>query len=128
MTEENKIMKFDNCSTILVGKNASKTGHVLVAHNEDDTECITQVHVVPRVQHKEGEVITFRDGSAVIPEVAETYAYTWTELRSLKEIGGEPFADSFFNEWGVAVVTDSCVGSKVSPEEKMKDGIGYAAV
>lgn len=127
MTEiMNKIMKSDNCSTIIVGKNASKTGHVLVAHNEDDTDCIAQVHVVPRVKHKEGDVITFRDGSAVIPEVEETYAYTWTELRSLKEIGGEPFADSFFNEWGVAVVTDSCVGSKLSPDEKMKDGMGYA--
>lgn len=127
MNETSKIFQdCYNCSTIIVGKNASKTGHVLVAHNEDDTECIAQIHVVPRVQHNEGEVLTFADGSAVIPQVAETYAYTWSELRSLKAIGGEPFADSFFNEWGVAVVTDSCVGSKVSPDEKMKDGLGYA--
>lgn len=121
-----EIIDFDNCSTIIVGKAASKTGHVLVAHNEDDSACITQIHVVPRVQHEEGEVLTFRDGSAVIPQVSETWAYTWTELRSVKEIGGEAFADSFFNEWGVAVVTDSCMGSKVSEDERMKDGIGYA--
>ncbi len=126
MTEMKKILTTDNCSTVIVGKNASKTGHVLVAHNEDDIDCIAQVHVVPRLRHKEGEVLTFGDGSAVIPQVAETYAYTWTEFRSLSELGGEPFADSFFNEYGVAVVTDSCVGSKVSPDEKMKDGIGYA--
>ena len=116
-----EIMQFDNCSTIIVGKHASKTGHVLVAHNEDDMECITQVHLVPRVKHEEGEVITFKDGSAVIPQVPETWAYMWTELRTLKGIGGEPFADSYCNEWGVAIVTDSCVGSKVSEDEKMKD-------
>ena len=118
--------QFDNCSTVIVGKNASKTGHVLVAHNEDDMECITQVHLVPRVKHEEGEVITFKDGSAVIPQVPETWAYMWTELRTLKGIGGEPFGDSYCNEWGVSIVTDSCVGSKVSEDEKMKDGLGYA--
>ena len=94
---KNEIMQFDNCSTIIVGKHASKTGHVLVAHNEDDMECIAQIHVVPRVQHNEGEVLTFKDGSAVIPQVPETWAYTWTELRTLKGIGGEPVGDSFFN-------------------------------
>ena len=30
----------DNCSTIIVGKNASKTGKVILAHNEDTPELI----------------------------------------------------------------------------------------
>ncbi|MCI6885796.1 MAG: C69 family dipeptidase [Lachnospiraceae bacterium] len=115
----------DNCSTVIIGKHASKTGHVLVAHNEDSA-CNVQIHMVPRVQHEEGETLTFADGSAVIPQVKETWAYMWSEFRSLKDIGGEPFSDSFFNEWGVIVVSDSCVGSKVSPDEPMKDGLGYA--
>ncbi len=115
----------DNCSTVIIGKHASKTGHVLVAHNEDSA-CNVQIHMVPRVQHEEGETLTFADGSAVIPQVKETWAYMWSEFRSLKDIGGEPFSDSFFNEWGVIVVSDSCVGSKVSSDEPMKDGLGYA--
>ncbi len=118
---------WDNCSTIIVGKNASKTGRVILAHNEDTPNCAAQVHLVPRMQHKEGETLTFADGSAVIPQAEETYGYIWTEFRALGgAYCGEPFADSFFNEWGVAVVSDSCVASKVSEDEKMKDGIGYA--
>ena len=29
-----------SCSTIIVGKDASATGYVLVAHNEDDYDCV----------------------------------------------------------------------------------------
>lgn len=116
----------DNCSTIIIGKNASKTGHVLLAHNEDDIGCISQVHLVPRLQHKESEYLTFADGSAVILQVPETNAYIWTEFRSsLHELGGQPFADSFFNEYGVAVVSDSCLSSHINPDETHKEGLGY---
>ena len=118
---KNQNVDWDNCSSILVGKNASKTGYVLMAHGEDDLNCISQLHKVPRMQHKEGEVLTFADGTAVIPQVPETYAYIWSEFRS---IGGEPFADGFVNEWGVSVATNSCVSTKESKEDH-KEGIGY---
>ena len=89
-------MKFhenwDNCSTIIVGKNASKTGRVLLGHNEDDMNCVVQTHMVPRMEHKEGEVLTFDDGDAVVPQVPVTWGYMWSELRCP---GGEPFADGF---------------------------------
>ncbi len=111
----------DNCSTIIVGKNASKTGRVILAHGEDDIDCVVQIHKVKRETHKEGEVLTFEDGNAVIPQVAETYAYIWSEMRCP---GGEAFADGFVNEWGVAVVSDSCVSTKVSTENHT-EGIGY---
>ena len=81
----------DNCSTIIVGKNASKTGKVILAHNEDTPDCTAQVHLVPRIKHKPGEVLTFADGTAVIPQVEETYAYMWSEFRALGEFGGEQF-------------------------------------
>ena len=74
---------WDNCSTIIVGKNASKTGRVILAHNEDTPNCAAQVHLVPRMQHKAGETLTFADGSAVIPQAEETYGYIWTEFRAL---------------------------------------------
>ncbi len=113
---------WDNCSTIIVGKNASATGYVLMAHSEDDMNCVCQNHVVPRMEHKEGEVLTFPDGPAVIPQVPVTWGYTWNEFRCP---GGEPFADGFVNEWGVAVASDSCVSTKES-KEKHGEGLGYA--
>ena len=115
-------MSFDNCSTIIVGKNATTTGHLLVAHNEDDPNCFVQSHLVPRMKHDAGETITFPDGSAVIPQVEETWAFYWSEFRAVK---GEPFADAFVNEWGVSVVSNGCVGSKQSENEPQTGGIGY---
>ena len=117
-----KVVDWDNCSTIIVGKNASVTGKVIMAHNEDTPNCVLQVVKVPRIKHKAGEVLTFADGDAVIPQVEETWAYMWSECRAL---GGEPFADGFMNEWGVAVASDSCVSTKESKLEH-GEGIGYA--
>ena len=65
---------FDNCSTIIVGKNASRTGHVLMSHNEDDMNCVVQIHHIPRMSHKEDEVLVFDDADRVIPQVSETLA------------------------------------------------------
>ena len=112
---------FDNCSTILVGRNATTTGYVLMGHGEDDMNCISQVHKVPRMKHAEGEVLTFADGDAVVPQVPQTWAYLWTEHRGP---GGEPFADGFLNEWGVAVGTNSCVSTKCAVEPH-REGLGY---
>ena len=99
---------FDNCSTIIVGKNASRTGHVLMSHNEDDMNCVVQIHHIPRMSHKEDEVLVFDDADRVVPQVSETLAYTWSEFRSPN---GESFADGFMNEYGVAVVSIGCGGS-----------------
>ena len=111
----------DNCSCFIVGKDATTTGKVLVGHNEDDSSCVTQLHKVPRMTHKEGDVITFDDGPRVIPEVPETYAYCWSEVRGP---GGATFADGFANEFGVIVVTNSCVASKESEDDPQPKGIG----
>ena len=100
--------QIDNCSTIIVGKNASATGKVLMAHNEDDMNCLVQTHVVPRKTHPDGETIVYKDGPAVIPQVKETCKYTWSEFRSPN---GESFADGFANEHGVVVVSNGCIGT-----------------
>lgn len=112
-----------SCSTIIVGKAASTTGYVLVGHSEDDYDCTIQVHKVPRIRHKDGETLSFADGSAVIPQVEETYAYQWSEYRCE---GGISFADGFLNEWGLLVVSNACRPSKLSEEEPQLDGMGYA--
>lgn len=112
---------WDNCSTVIVGKNASATGRVLLGHGEDDSNCICQVHKIPRMEHAEGEVLTFDDGTAVVPQVPVTWGYLWTELRCP---GGAAFADGFVNEWGVAVVTNSCVSTKEATEPYTAE-LGY---
>ena len=100
MADTEKYPRTD-CSTIIVGKNATTTGRVLVGHNEDDPGCMVQSHLVPRMQHAEGETVRFADGTAVIDQVPETCAYYWSEFRSLN---GEAFADAFINEYGVSVM------------------------
>ena len=105
------------CSTVVIGKAASATGRVLVGHNEDDDRSLVQVHSVPRMRHEEGEFVTFGDRPDVkIPQVKETAAFIWSEVR---RPGGISFGDSFFNEYGVAIVTNSC-----NPGKAPEDGNG----
>ena len=111
-----------NCSTVVIGKNATVTGKVLLGHNEDDNDCVVELHLVPRVKHREGETISFKDADAVIPQVPETYSYYWSEVRCK---GGISFADGFVNENGVAVVSNSCRPAK-TPVVDVELGVGYA--
>ena len=119
-----KFEKFDkgNCSTVVIGKDASVTGKVILGHNEDDSDSIVELHLVPRMKHREGETISFKDADAVIPQVPETYSYYWSEVRCK---GGISFADGFVNENGVAVVSNSCRPAK-TPVIDVELGVGYA--
>ena len=74
-----------NCFAVLVGKNASTDGSVLLAHNEDDPdEQMMNVYTVPR-NEKTGE-----------------------NKRIWIEFPGMEVADAALNEYGVAVVSDAC--------------------
>lgn len=99
-----------NCFSIIVGKDASTDGSVLVAHNEDDygTQIVNH-YLVPRQQHAPNETIVCRNG-LVIPQVAETYAFIWLEMPGME------FSDSFINEWGVVVASDACSSREDAPE------------
>ncbi len=97
------------CSTVIIGKRASVTGKVIIGHNEDDEGSITQYHLVPRIKHAPGETIQFDDAAAVIPQVEETLAYLWTDVKCE---GGISFADTFVNECGLAIVTNACRESR----------------
>ena len=110
------------CSTILVGKKASKTGRVIVAHNEDDMVCAVQSHIVPHRTHKEGETLRFDDGTAVVPQIAETLGYYWSEQRCP---GGESFSDAYINECGVAVVSNKGFTTWFPETDEDHQGLGY---
>jgi dipeptidase len=91
-----------NCFTILVGKNASSDGSVLVAHNEDDRNDhnFVELHKVPRIKHATGERQVFLNNTDSLDEVAETFAYFWIT-------GSKYVEDQYLNEWGVAVTSNS---------------------
>lgn len=111
------------CTSIIVGKKASKTGEVLLGHNEDNGGQLVMVqYIVPRMKHKPYEKIVLENGAAVIPQVEETWKYLWSETRSAE---GASFSDFFINEWGVAVTSDNCGPSRETNPELKDGGIGY---
>jgi len=106
-----------NCSTIIVGKDASASGNVLVGHNEDDGG----TQVVNFYKSKAGDFppdkIILKNGAATERE-SPSFASIWLEMP------GQDFADSFLNENGVLITSNSCP-SKESYGEIVDGGIGY---
>src|SRR6056297_603728 len=73
-----------NCYSLVVGKDASESGSLLMAHNEDDHgENLVNWFKVPRKVHEEGETITLQNG-AVVPRVDTTWEYLWLEMPGMK--------------------------------------------
>lgn len=98
------------CYTVVVGKNASADGYVMMAHNEDDeAPQIVNHHKVPRVKHPPGEKVKLLGGGEVA-QVEETWAYIWSEMP------GMLFSDSYINEWGVCIASDACPSREDHPE------------
>ena len=109
------------CSSLAAGKLATVDGSVLFGHNEDDSPCPTLMHVVPRVYHEPGEKIVMWDTGGTIDQVEGwTWAYLWSEMPGYK------FSDSYLNEWGVSIASDSAGSSReTQPYDLTDGGIGY---
>ena len=77
----------DKCTTIIVGKNATADGSVLLGHNEDWGQYLMPLRWNPREKHQPGETLRLRDGQA-IPQVEETYAFIWpaAECNGINEL------------------------------------------
>jgi dipeptidase len=77
----------DKCTTVIVGKNATADGSVLLGHNEDWGEYLMPLRWNPREKHQPGETLRLRDGQ-VIPQVEETYAFIWlaAECNGINEL------------------------------------------
>ena len=90
------------CYAIVVGRDASADGSVLLGHNEQDWgKRVLNFRKVPRRQFPAGAVVRLR-GGATVPQVRETYAFLWSGNPGLA------FSDSYLNEWGVAAASDGC--------------------
>ncbi len=113
------------CFAVVVGKNASRDGAVLLGHNEqNDGQRFLNFRKVPRIEHKDDKMITLR-GGAQIPQVKESYSFLWSENPGLT------YSDAYFNEWGLAVVSDGCPDREEELEkleaegQLVKGGISY---
>ncbi len=107
--QNHKNIQRGNCSTVIIGKDVSSAHNIIMGHNEDDEISFVQSHLVPGKKHSLNETITFEDSSATLPQVEETLSFYWSEVKCE---GGISFADSFVNECGVAIVSDSCRDSR----------------
>jgi dipeptidase len=107
-----------NCSTIIVGKDASASGFVIIAHNEDDGgNQIVNFFKFPSRDHNQGEILKFREGAAE-QQASHTNSYLWMEMP------GQDFADSYLNECGVLITSNSCPSREIYGEIT-DGGIGY---
>jgi dipeptidase len=107
-----------NCSTVIVGKDASATGYVMVAHNEDDGgNQIVNFYKFPGRDNKKGETVRFKEG-ATEAQASHSYSYLWLEMP------GMDFSDTYMNENGVLVTSNSCP-SREQFGEITDGGIGY---
>lgn len=100
------VLQADACMTFVVGKKVSATGRVIVGHNEDDWPPFTVHHgMLPAREWPAGSVLPASAGCATdVPQAARTLACYWGEVKFPK---GDLNADTFLNEKGVIVVSDS---------------------
>jgi dipeptidase len=101
------------CTMILVGKDATADGSVLISYNNDASgKGASHVVVVPRKSHKPGTL--YKLSNAVeIPQPAETYAYIGNAPQRTRA----PYFQNGVNEYQVAI----SFGTAVKVNEKAKE-------
>ena len=94
------------CTTIIVGKYASKTGRVIVGHNEDaGGRSLHQQFFCPGGKHAPGEVVSGEPGMAKVPQVPETLDVYWSNM--LAPAPGSSFDQGFANEAGLVICSNA---------------------
>jgi dipeptidase len=70
------------CTTLIVGKNVSETGRVMVGHTEDaDGRVLHQEFFYPAQKHEAGaDPLVAEPGRAVVPNVPETLDTYWSNM------------------------------------------------
>ena len=115
------------CMTILVGKKASSTGEVLIAHNEDAPgRYIMQTHLVKAQHRMPGNFIKFEADMSSLELPEERAGLFWSEAKTFNpESPGPSFCDLYVNSYGVVICTNNCEYSKEDKPKLKNGGIGY---
>jgi dipeptidase len=107
-----------DCFSVLAGRKATVDGSVLFAHIEDDYgKQLVNWIAVPNKSYPEGTELILKNGGR-IAQVASTVRYLWLEMP------GMDFSDSYLNENGVCIASNSCPSREDKPE-LTDGGIGY---
>lgn len=115
------------CTTIVVGKDVSATGRVIVGHNEDDDAPVWQAHSLVPARDWPADSVVPAEANCCgrVPQVAHTHALYWSEARFK---GGDGNADCFCNEKGVLVTSNSGGRSRErddDPGALTEGGVGH---
>lgn len=107
-----------NCFSIMAGKNATEDGSVLFAHIEDDFgKQLVNWYIKDAEMHHEGEQIHLKNGG-IYHQAHRTNKYFWLEMP------GMDFSDTYLNEFGVCIASNSCASKEKDPDLS-QGGIGY---
>ena len=115
------------CMTILVGRKASSSGEVLVAHNEDAPGRFTmQTHLVRKKRRRPGTMMTFEPDLAKIELGQTRTSLLWSEAKTYSnDYSDSAFCDLYVNGYGVVICTNNCANSREDNPELTDGGIGY---
>lgn len=114
------------CTTVLVGRDASETGEVLVGHNEDSGgRYVMRSHIVPALTRAPGRTVRFEPDMAELPLPEARTRLLWSEARPFVADGGASFCDFFVNGHGVLLCSDNCADSREDRPDLKDGGIGY---
>jgi dipeptidase len=106
------------CFTVLVGRLASASGSVMVAHNEDDRgDIVVNLRKIRARDYGSPQKVELGKG-AVLETSGRTNGFLWIEATT------QDFADSFVNDRGVVVTSDSCP-SRATADDLTDGGIGW---
>ena len=94
------------CTSVIVGKNASASGALMISRNEDfsTNNWAKRMHVYPRKSYKAGDMITLSNGLKV-PAPETSWRYTamndWDAYQNSND--GKVFEERGVNEFNLAM-------------------------
>ena len=115
------------CMTILVGRNASATGEVLIGHNEDAPgRCTMQTHISGKLRRNPNTKSKFEPSLAELDMPETRTSLFWAEAKYFDpQNPGPSFCDSFVNGHGVVIVSNNCEKSREDSPELTDGGIAW---